>query len=67
MKILSEKQKKEIEEKLEERFGIKEIPGKIVMRGGESLFLYSGSLDEKEIREIEEIVFAIPFEGQPFF
>ncbi|MEK6819646.1 MAG: hypothetical protein AABY03_00410 [Nanoarchaeota archaeon] len=57
MKILNEKQKKEIEEKLEERFGIKEIPGKIVMRGGERLFLYSGNLDEEKIREIEETVF----------
>jgi|SRR3989344_767685 len=57
LKILSEKQKKEIEQKLNGQFGISKIPGKIVMRGGERLFLYSGSLDEKEIRELEETIF----------
>ena len=57
LKILSEKQKKEIEKKLNEQFGISNIPGKIVMRGGERLFLYSGNLDEKEIRYLEETVF----------
>jgi len=57
LKILSEKQKKEIEFRLNEQFGISDIPGKIVMRGGERLFLYSGSLDEKEIRELESTVF----------
>src|SRR3989344_4453567 len=51
LKILSEKQKKEIEQKLNGQFGISKIPGKIVMRGGERLFLYSGSLDEKQIKK----------------
>ena len=57
LKILSEKEKKEIEQKLNEQFGISRIPGKIVSRGKERLFLYSGSLDDKEIRDLEKSVF----------
>ena len=57
LKILNSKEKSKILKKLNEQFGISDIPGKIVMRGGERLFLYSGSLDEKEIRELESTVF----------
>ncbi len=56
LKILNQKEKKEIEEKLSEQFGIKNIPGIIAMRGKERLFLFSGSLNEKDIKSLEEIV-----------
>ena len=57
LKILNSHEKKEIEKQLEERFGIKEIPGRIVMRGKERLFLYSGNMDEKEIKKLERASF----------
>lgn len=56
LKILKQKEKKEIEEKLNKRFGIKNVLGIIAMRGKERLFLFSGSLNEKDIKAIEEIV-----------
>ena len=55
IKILNQAEKKQIEDKLKEQFGIKEIPGKIVMRGEERLFFFTGEIDEDEIRKIEEI------------
>jgi len=54
LKILSFKEKKKIENKLEERFGIERIRGLIIRRGKERLFLYSGSLSPKQITELEE-------------
>ncbi len=56
-KILNEREKKEIVEKLKEQFGINEVPGRIVMRGKERLFLYSGNLDEEEMEKLESLVF----------
>ena len=56
-KILNEREKKEIVEKLKAQFGINEVPGKIVMRGKERLFLYSGNLDEEEMEKLESLVF----------
>lgn len=56
-KILNEKEKDEIIEKLNEQFGISEIQGKIIMRGKERLFLYSGNLDEEDMKKLESIVF----------
>ena len=56
LKIFSEKEKKEIENKVNEQFGIKEIPGMILQRGEERLFLFHGSLSEKQIYEIEQTI-----------
>ena len=55
IKILTQQEKKQIENKLEEQFGIKEVPGKIIMRGAERLFFFTGEINELEIRKIEEI------------
>ncbi len=55
-KILNEHEKHEIEKKLHEQFGIKEILGKVVMRGEEKLFFFTGDADEKELKTLEEIV-----------
>jgi|SRR3989304_6655133 len=54
IKILSEQEKRKIENQLHAQFGIKELPGKIVMRGEEKLFLFTGEADENEIRKIEQ-------------
>ena len=56
LKILSLEEKKEIEKKLEAQFGIKTIPGLIVKRGKERLFLFTGSFSEREIKELEDSV-----------
>ena len=55
IKILSEQEKRKIENQLHAQFGIKEIPGKIVMRGEEKLFLFTGEATEEEIRKIEAV------------
>jgi len=57
VKILSKQEKKEIEDKLEEQFGIKKIPGLIIKKGKERLFLFSGDMSEKQIKELESITF----------
>ncbi|HED06081.1 MAG TPA: hypothetical protein ENI61_05290 [Ignavibacteria bacterium] len=54
IKIFNKKQKQEIEEKLNNQFRIKEIPGKIIMKGKEKLFLFSGSFTNEEIKKLEE-------------
>ena len=56
LKILSKNAKKEIERKLNKQFGIHKIPGLILKRGRERLFLFSGSLDKKDIKELEKAV-----------
>lgn len=54
LKILSIKEKKKIEEKLKAKYGISEIPGILLMKGQERVFLYSGSLSPREIKKLEE-------------
>ena len=54
IKILSEQEKRKIENQLHAQFGIKEIPGKIVMRGEERLFFFTGKIDEDGIRKLEQ-------------
>ena len=56
LKILNKKEKQEIESKLNKQFGINEISEKIIMRGKEKLFLFSGSFTNNEIKKLEEIV-----------
>ncbi|MEM3091476.1 MAG: hypothetical protein QXX55_01110 [Candidatus Pacearchaeota archaeon] len=54
IKILSKSEKNKILKKLEEQFGIKEINGKVIMLGKERLFLFTGDLDEKQIKIFED-------------
>jgi NOL1/NOP2/fmu family ribosome biogenesis protein len=56
IKILNKKEKQEIENKLNKQFGIKEISEKIIMKGKEKLFLFSGSFTNEEIKKLEELV-----------
>lgn len=53
IKIFNKNQKKEIENKLREQFGILEIPGEILQRGKERLFLYQGNLSPRMIENLD--------------
>ncbi len=57
IKILNKTEKARIEEQLDKQFGIKTIPGMIIMRGEERLFLFSGNLNENEIDKLEKCTF----------
>lgn len=54
LKIFDEKEKAELLKKLSERFGIKDVPGIITMRGKERVFLYLGSLTKNQIQKLGE-------------
>lgn len=54
MRILAEHEKNKIVKRLNEQFGIKEIPGKILMLGAERLFFFTGEAEEDKIKEIEQ-------------
>jgi NOL1/NOP2/fmu family ribosome biogenesis protein len=53
--IIEGKEKQKILESLNNQFGIKKIPGTLLKRGSEKIFLYQGNFTQKEIAEIEEI------------
>ncbi|MEK6918041.1 MAG: hypothetical protein AABW51_03770 [Nanoarchaeota archaeon] len=52
--IFSKQEKQEILEKLNEQFGIKEIPGILIKIGQERIFLYQGSLNEDQLKTLED-------------
>ena len=52
-KILSKGEKAEIESELNKRFGIEKVPGIIVKKGKEKLFLFTGSLNKRQIKDLE--------------
>lgn len=56
IRILPDHEKKSFVEELNERFGVKDIPGVLIMRGRERLFLFSGGFDGRELKKIEERV-----------
>ncbi len=56
IKILNQHEKRQIEKKLNEQFGIENVPGLIVKRGEERLFLFSGNFSEKDIEHLEALV-----------
>ncbi|MEX0920681.1 MAG: hypothetical protein WDZ62_00240 [Candidatus Pacearchaeota archaeon] len=56
LKILNTREKTEIEEKLREQFGIEEIPGTLIKRGKERIFLYNGFLEKRDIKRLEKLV-----------
>ena len=57
IKILDTEEHAEIENKLHKQFGTDIIPGILVMRGSERLFLFTGNFDEKEINKLEKCAF----------
>ena len=56
LKILNQKEKQEIENKLNNRFGVSKISGILVKKGEERLFLFGGDFDIKQIKKLEETV-----------
>jgi NOL1/NOP2/fmu family ribosome biogenesis protein len=54
LRKLNESEVKKILEQLNAEFGIKEIPGMLLMRGTERIFIYQGDLTIEEISEIEK-------------
>ncbi|MDA3836601.1 MAG: hypothetical protein PF542_03180 [Nanoarchaeota archaeon] len=55
--ILEGKELKKFKEQLEEQFGITEIPGKVIKRGKEKVFLFTGDFTEKEMKTLGYEVF----------
>lgn len=56
LNFLEGKEKKEIIEILNTQFGIKNIPGRIIKKGKEKIFLYTGELNKEEILKIKDLV-----------
>jgi NOL1/NOP2/fmu family ribosome biogenesis protein len=52
--ILNINEKEQILSLLREQFGVSSIPGILVKRGAERIFLFQGSFTPKEIKELEE-------------
>jgi len=57
LKILNAKEKAELVRKLRLQFGIKKIPGTIIMRGKERIFLFTGNLGNSELKRLEKTTF----------
>ena len=55
LKILNTKEKKAVENKLYEQFGIPEVSDKIIMMGKDKMFLFSWSFNERQIKKLEKI------------
>ncbi len=55
--ILSEKEKTRIINKLNSQFGITEIPGSLIKKGKEKIFLYTGNLGKEELLKLDKITF----------
>ena len=53
MKIIEGKELEEFKDKLNAQFGITEIPGKVIKRGKERIFLFTGDINEKNLRTLE--------------
>ncbi len=56
LRILNEHEKKQIREKLNEQFGVIEIPGILLKRGEDKIFLFQGEFDRKQLLELENNV-----------
>lgn len=56
IKILNNHEKKEIVSKLNQQFGVKELKGNLIKIGAERLFIFQGSLNERELKRLEKIV-----------
>jgi NOL1/NOP2/fmu family ribosome biogenesis protein len=56
IEILKDNKREEILRKLNEQYGITKIPGMLLTKNSEKIFLFQGSLDEKKIKEIEKTI-----------
>jgi NOL1/NOP2/fmu family ribosome biogenesis protein len=57
IKILEGNRKEKIINKLKEQFGIEKIPGKLLQRGKERIFLFTGEYNQKEIENLSRSSF----------
>ena len=53
MKLIKRKEQKEIMKKLDEQFGIKNLPGILLRFGREKMRLYTGNLNPDEVKDID--------------
>ena len=53
-KILNSEEKSEILKLLEKQFGITQLQGSLIKKGAERIFLYTGTLTEKQIFRLEK-------------
>ena len=59
LEFFNEKQERNFLNKLKKQFGILEIPGILIKRGKERIFLFEGNLSKGEIKKLER---SIPIE-----
>jgi len=55
LRVLGADEKRNIEKQLQSQFGIKEIPGKLIMIGGERLFVFLGDLDLEVLKKLDAL------------
>jgi len=56
IKILNQREKTEIEEQLNQQFGIKKIKGILLKKGEEKIFLFQGEFTKIQIKNIEQTI-----------
>jgi len=56
IKIFTQKEKKQLVEKLKRQFGVEEVKGIFVQMGLERLYLFQGSLTKRDLIELEQII-----------
>lgn len=56
IEIMPERESDEIKRKLKEQFGINNIPGTLMRKGKERIFLFQGEITERELEKIDEVV-----------
>ncbi len=54
IKILNKSEKRKIEKELQEQFGIEGIPGNIITKGKERLFLFTGDMEKFPLNKLED-------------
>jgi NOL1/NOP2/fmu family ribosome biogenesis protein len=55
--ILTKSKTASILDKLNDQFGITKIPGQLIMRGEERVFIFTGDLTEQQLKNLENIIF----------
>lgn len=57
LKIIEGKELENFQKKLKEQFGIEKIPGKIIMRGKEKVFLFTANINQEQLKKLEDDLF----------
>ncbi len=56
IEIIQKTELEELSQKLEDQFGIRNIPGILLRKGKERIFIFQGELSEKELKKLDSIV-----------